>query len=49
MKAVRMIGISDMVERQLQAARVTELRLSKHFRWIIVWINMIGKTHCHDP
>lgn len=43
-KAIRMMGISDIIESEIQDARVTELRLSKHFRWMIVWINMVGKS-----
>ncbi|KAI1858876.1 uncharacterized protein JN550_012335 [Neoarthrinium moseri] len=42
MKAVRMMGLANLVEEMLQMQRLRELHLSKPFRWMIVWVNMIA-------
>lgn len=42
MKAIKMMGLTAHIEDMLQAQRARELQLSKSFRWMIVWINMVA-------
>ncbi|KAH8666573.1 P-loop containing nucleoside triphosphate hydrolase protein [Xylariales sp. PMI_506] len=42
MKAIRMMGLENIMEDLLQNQRIRELQLSKSFRWMIVWINMVA-------
>jgi hypothetical protein len=42
-KSVKMTGLVDSMRNMLQSERVRELRLAKSFRWLIVWLNVIGK------
>jgi ATP-binding cassette subfamily C (CFTR/MRP) protein 1 len=44
MKSVKMMGLSDSMEELLQNERVNELKLAKPFRWLIVWLNVLGKS-----
>lgn len=43
MKSVKMLGLSEVLANTLQAQRERELDLSKDFRWLIVWLNVVGK------
>lgn len=43
-KSLKMMGLADTVERNIQAQRVREIGLSKRFRWMVVSLNMIGKS-----
>lgn len=45
MKSVKMLGISEQIAFTLQGQRLRELELSKKFRWLIVWVNVVGKLH----
>ena len=36
------MGISGYLEDVLQSHRVRELHVSKRFRWMIVWVNIVG-------
>jgi ATP-binding cassette subfamily C (CFTR/MRP) protein 1 len=40
MKGIKMCGLTDILSSTLQGLRVTELRISKKFRKILVW-NML--------
>ncbi|KAE8352698.1 P-loop containing nucleoside triphosphate hydrolase protein [Aspergillus coremiiformis] len=42
MKSVKMLGWSDHLANLLQEQRKRELDLSKSFRWLIVWLNVIA-------
>lgn len=37
-----MVGLANIMEDMLQTQRIRELHLSKSFRWMIVWINMVA-------
>lgn len=39
-----MAGLVDSIGDLLQNERVRELRLAKGFRWLIVWLNVLGKS-----
>src|ERR1700753_2479184 len=41
-KAVKMAGLVDSMGKLLQNERVRELELAKGFRWLIVWLNVLG-------
>lgn len=43
MKSVKMLGLSETLATTLQGQRERELNLSKDFRWLIVWLNVVGK------
>ncbi|PYH46216.1 P-loop containing nucleoside triphosphate hydrolase protein [Aspergillus saccharolyticus JOP 1030-1] len=42
MKSVKMLGLSEILAATLQAQRQRELDLSKDFRWLIVWLNVVA-------
>ncbi|KAJ9298207.1 hypothetical protein DTO271G3_3812 [Paecilomyces variotii] len=42
MKSVKMLGISEQIAFTLQGQRLRELKLSKKFRWLIVWVNVVA-------
>ncbi|OJK00423.1 hypothetical protein ASPACDRAFT_1880763 [Aspergillus aculeatus ATCC 16872] len=42
MKSIKMLGLSEMLATTLQAQRKRELSLSKDFRWLIVWLNVVA-------
>ncbi|RAH71082.1 P-loop containing nucleoside triphosphate hydrolase protein [Aspergillus aculeatinus CBS 121060] len=42
MKSVKMLGLSETLAATLQAQRERELDLSKDFRWLIVWLNVVA-------
>ncbi|KAJ9315863.1 hypothetical protein DTO271D3_3841 [Paecilomyces variotii] len=42
MKSVKMLGISEQIAFTLQGQRLRELKLSKKFRWLIVWVNIVA-------
>jgi len=42
MKGIKIMGLTDCLSSAIQNQRVTELELSKQFRMLIVWANMIG-------
>lgn len=42
MKSIKMLGYSDHLSGLLQARRLRELDLSRKFRWLIVWLNVVG-------
>ncbi|GLA66320.1 hypothetical protein AtubIFM54640_008526 [Aspergillus tubingensis] len=42
MKSVKMLGLSEVLANTLQAQRERELDLSKDFRWLIVWLNVVA-------
>jgi ATP-binding cassette subfamily C (CFTR/MRP) protein 1 len=44
MKGVKMCGLTDILSKTLQDLRVSELRISKKFRKILVW-NMAFSTN----
>ncbi|GKZ48059.1 hypothetical protein AbraIFM66951_011809 [Aspergillus brasiliensis] len=41
MKSVKMLGLSEVLANSLQAQRERELDLSRDFRWLIVWLNVM--------
>lgn len=43
MKSVKMLGLSEVLANSLQKQRERELDLSRDFRWLIVWLNVVGK------
>ncbi|PWY91611.1 P-loop containing nucleoside triphosphate hydrolase protein [Aspergillus sclerotioniger CBS 115572] len=42
MKSVKMLGLSETLATTLQGQRERELNLSKDFRWLIVWLNVVA-------
>ncbi|PYH68010.1 uncharacterized protein BO88DRAFT_405908 [Aspergillus vadensis CBS 113365] len=42
MKSVKMLGLSEVLANTLQAQRERELDLSRDFRWLIVWLNVVS-------
>ncbi|RAL17389.1 P-loop containing nucleoside triphosphate hydrolase protein [Aspergillus homomorphus CBS 101889] len=42
MKSAKMLGLSDVLSTVLQAQRQRELDLSRDFRWLIVWLNVVA-------
>ncbi|PYH31531.1 uncharacterized protein BO87DRAFT_418037 [Aspergillus neoniger CBS 115656] len=42
MKSVKMLGLSQVLANTLQAQRERELDLSRDFRWLIVWLNVVA-------
>ncbi|GKZ33773.1 hypothetical protein AbraIFM66950_003808 [Aspergillus brasiliensis] len=42
MKSVKMLGLSEVLANSLQAQRERELDLSRDFRWLIVWLNVVS-------
>ncbi|PYI35212.1 P-loop containing nucleoside triphosphate hydrolase protein [Aspergillus indologenus CBS 114.80] len=42
MKSVKMLGLSETLATILQAQRGRELNLSRDFRWLIVWLNVVA-------
>ncbi|GAA89080.1 hypothetical protein AKAW_07194 [Aspergillus luchuensis IFO 4308] len=42
MKSVKMLGLSQVLANTLQAQRERELDLSRNFRWLIVWLNVVA-------
>ncbi|GAQ47010.1 hypothetical protein ASPNIDRAFT_189460 [Aspergillus niger] len=42
MKSVKMLGLSEVLANTLQAQRERELDLSRDFRWLIVWLNVVA-------
>ena len=45
MKETKMLGLVDAWTEAIQALRVHELKLSKKYRVLIMWLNVIGKCH----
>ena len=37
-----MLGLSGRLGGMLQSRRKSELDLSRKFRWLIVWLNVVG-------
>ncbi|OKL58187.1 hypothetical protein UA08_06868 [Talaromyces atroroseus] len=42
MRSVKMLGLSDSLGTMLQDRRRRELDLSRQFRWLIVWLNVVA-------
>ncbi|GKZ84302.1 hypothetical protein AnigIFM56816_009624 [Aspergillus niger] len=42
MKSVKMLGLSEVLANSLQKQRERELDLSRDFRWLIVWLNVVA-------
>ncbi|PYH89272.1 P-loop containing nucleoside triphosphate hydrolase protein [Aspergillus ellipticus CBS 707.79] len=42
MKSVKMSGLSELLATTLQGQRERELNLSRDFRWLIVWLNVLA-------
>jgi hypothetical protein len=51
MKGIKLLGLTDYVQRKIQSKRVTELDQSKGYRWIVVWLNtngmLLNRPGCH--
>jgi hypothetical protein len=43
MKSVKILGLSNCIGGMLQSRRKLELDLSRKFRWLIVWLNVVGE------
>jgi ATP-binding cassette, subfamily C (CFTR/MRP), member 1 len=43
MRSIKMLGLSDCLGSILQNRRKRELDLSRKFRWLIVWLNVVGE------
>lgn len=43
MKSVKLTGMVDTSANLVQSERVRELELGKKFRWLIIWMNGVGK------
>lgn len=44
-KGIKMMGLSDRISDLIQSLRVSELKASKSFRLLFVWMNMIGTVY----
>jgi ATP-binding cassette subfamily C (CFTR/MRP) protein 1 len=44
MKGVKLLGLTAALETNIQSLRNTELNKSRKYRWMIVWLNVIGKS-----
>lgn len=42
MRSIKMLGLSGRLGGMLQSRRKSELDLSRKFRWLIVWLNVVG-------
>ena len=49
MKGVKMCGLTDILSKTLQDLRVSELRISKKFRKILVWNMAFSKRNSKPP
>jgi ATP-binding cassette subfamily C (CFTR/MRP) protein 1 len=47
-KTVKMTGLTNSMVRRLQNERIGELGLAKPFRWLIVVLNVLGKSIIND-
>lgn len=44
-KSIKLAGLTDAMGTLLQQERVRELNLAEGFRWLIVWLNVVGRSH----
>ena len=42
MKGVKMMGLSDFVQTSIQELRISELKMSTKFRWILTRMSILG-------
>ena len=45
MKGIKMCGLTDILSKSIQDLRVSELRISKKFRKILVWNMAFSNEH----
>lgn len=45
MKGIKMCGLTDILSKSIQDLRVSELRISKKFRKILVWNMAFSNKH----
>lgn len=43
-KSLKMMGLSNIIESDIQAQRVHEIEVGKDFRWMIVWFNLAANS-----
>jgi ATP-binding cassette subfamily C (CFTR/MRP) protein 1 len=47
MKAVQMLGMTDILEKAITELRELELRTSERFRALLIWQILLGKGCCY--
>jgi ATP-binding cassette, subfamily C (CFTR/MRP), member 1 len=43
MKSVKMLGLAGFMSKSIQGQRIRELNLAKEFRWLNLWVSVIGE------
>lgn len=43
-KGIKMMGLTEFIHRLVRNMRIDELKLSVKFRWLLIYLNALGKS-----